>query len=663
MKEIRLKEMRLENFKGEKSQKVVFNGKNTFIEGQNGTRKSTLVDAYCYILTDKDQFNRKAMGTGAFDIKPANKDGELIPNISPETSIVLTIDGENVCLGKTLKVEWETKEDKCLPKSHSTEPSIDITPVNVTEYKKWLNDNIGSEETIRILTLPKYFCSMDWKRQRDILIAAVGGVDTDEQILSSNEMYEPLRKHLKNTSINTYLVGLIKSINLIDKSKDENSVRIDEAKRAIPESMDFELVRKEIDSIQQQIKEVENVISDKSKAVLAVSTQRSVLAQKISELSQDMSKHESEARNSISETLNKKDEEVKSLQREITNLQTQKEGWVTQINSLNEQNNRSIARQNEMKDEWVKTQKEFIFEEGDSFTCPIDKLHCDRLQAFRQGDVEKKKEELRAAFNTKLQEKYQSFSKEGTALSQAIKKNKEKVQELTDDIEAVSGVIEAKTEALEEMKKAPAGVRTSQTVLDENQEYQLLKKEKSGLEEEYNKPTEGIDTSNLQDEKNKLNLSLDAEKAKLQIETRIKEGNERVLELSEETKTLQVQYDELSKMKMLCNLFIRNKVNLYDSKINGAFGNVKFKFFDLKLNGEIEEVCEAMIDGVSWSSSNPGSKIPAGVEIINFLQGYYQLRLPIFIDEKESITSDIISESQVICLSAKEGVKQLTIKQ
>jgi hypothetical protein len=91
------------------------------------------------------------------------------------------------------------------------------------------------------------------------------------------------------------------------------------------------------------------------------------------------------------------------------------------------------------------------------------------------------------------------------------------------------------------------------------------------------------------------------------------------------------------------------------------FSLVKFKLFDIQINGGIKDTCEAMVNGVPFGNVNTASKINAGLDIIKTLCEYYQVTAPVFIDNKESVTKIIATESQRICLEVSPDDKVLKI--
>ena len=74
MKEIRIKQLTLRNWRGEKERTTIFNTDGpTFICGANGLGKSRHFDAFCWLLFGKDSQDRKD-----FEIRTHDADGNIL---------------------------------------------------------------------------------------------------------------------------------------------------------------------------------------------------------------------------------------------------------------------------------------------------------------------------------------------------------------------------------------------------------------------------------------------------------------------------------------------------------------------------------------------------------------------------------------------------------
>jgi DNA repair protein SbcC/Rad50 len=119
---------------------------------------------------------------------------------------------------------------------------------------------------------------------------------------------------------------------------------------------------------------------------------------------------------------------------------------------------------------------------------------------------------------------------------------------------------------------------------------------------------------------------------------------------------------KFEKQKYLIEQFIIAKVNLLEETINSRFKIVKWKLFDVQINGGIAECCEAMVDGVTYPNVNHAGKVNAGLDIINVLASHYGCIAPIWIDFRESVSKIIDTQSQVINLIKSEPDKVLRVE-
>ena len=96
--------------------------------------------------------------------------------------------------------------------------------------------------------------------------------------------------------------------------------------------------------------------------------------------------------------------------------------------------------------------------------------------------------------------------------------------------------------------------------------------------------------------------------------------------------------------------FAKERVKLVEDKINSMFTMVKFKMFDTQINGGVVETCEAVVDGVPYSTQNNAMVINIGIDIINAICRSENISAPIFVDNSESINSILPTLSQLIRL-------------
>ena len=138
----------------------------------------------------------------------------------------------------------------------------------------------------------------------------------------------------------------------------------------------------------------------------------------------------------------------------------------------------------------------------------------------------------------------------------------------------------------------------------------------------------------------------------------------RIEELKEEHKQMSAQYEKLERHIWTCEQFIKAKVKTITESINNCFKGIQFKLFETQINGGIKECCELIIPTttglVTYSNANTAARINAGLEVIDALQKHYNVDLPVFVDNAESVTDLKEIDAQVIRLVVDKKAKELT---
>ena len=158
----------------------------------------------------------------------------------------------------------------------------------------------------------------------------------------------------------------------------------------------------------------------------------------------------------------------------------------------------------------------------------------------------------------------------------------------------------------------------------------------------------------LQKEVSEIRVKLSDKERIEAAENRIKELESQYQTQQAEIAMLEGELDQIADMK-------HAYIDKVESTINSMFSIVKFKMYEQQINGGEAETCEALVDGVPYSTNlNTAARINAGIDIINAISKHNDVYAPIFIDNRESITSLIDTEAQVINLIKDENYKFLT---
>ncbi|HDF8598159.1 TPA: AAA family ATPase [Staphylococcus aureus] len=160
---------------------------------------------------------------------------------------------------------------------------------------------------------------------------------------------------------------------------------------------------------------------------------------------------------------------------------------------------------------------------------------------------------------------------------------------------------------------------------------------------------------------------LTQEKSEIEVSRSIEKSNKHlddvISELRNEEDRLLDEKEKYSHDLYILKEFTTTKVKMLTENINNEFEIAEFKLFNTLVNGELEETCSTTVNGVEYDSGlNNASRINVGLDIINTLSKHFKVTAPIFIDNAESVTELIKTESQQIQLIVNEQDKKLRME-
>lgn len=587
---IKIKSLKLENFKGIKDLTIDFKD-TTNIYGDNAVGKTTIFDAYSWLLWDKDSLNRKD-----FAIKPYDKNGEEVHNLESIVDGNFSFDGTDLNLKKIYKEVWTKKRGSTQAEftGHTTDYYINSVPVKKKEYTERIASVI-SEDNFNLLSNPLYFNQiLDKNKRREVILGLIEEVKP-EDIIAKN-------KDLEDLDLETYTVDELKKIakdsaKKINKDIESIPARIDELDKSKIHDIDFDALEFRKKTINPAIKDIDEKLADASK-----------MAEGMTEITEQIAALQKE-KSDLAEKYQNKCFEVKLKNKNVL-LQKGLD------KSALEETNKNIEKLKELvensRKEWQEVYKEQY--QGD-FKCPT----CG--QDLLPDQIEK----TMANFNKKKSEKLANIEEKAKDLKTKI-----------EGCEKLIAIYEVKEYKEEDLPIEPSRL---QEIDQEINEVRSKLKDYSLDNKKY-----------LLEKKDALNADLEEINKQLSLQGQNEKIDERIKELEKQEKELAKAYEEQQRIIYLCEEYTKVYVGLVSDKINDSFNMVKFKLFENQINGGITETCEVTFDGVPYSDLNNAAKINAGLDVINSLSDKLDLKVPIFIDNAESVNELIKTDTQLIRL-------------
>ena len=611
-----IKQIILQNFKGCKNDTYAFDGKNVTVCGSNGSGKTTIFDAFTWILFGKD-----SLDNAKFEIRPLDKDGKQIDNVEICVATTLEIDGKEVELKKTQRQNWVKKRGTQNPvlQGNVNEYEIDGYPRSAKDYEEYIN-GIVSDDLFKMLTNPTYFPNMPWKDQRNIIINLVPGFSNAEYATEDSRFAGLLPEIEKAPSTDDIKNKYQKSLNELKKKQIELPVRIDEISNS---KVDIDVAELELlkNSLIEQISDAKSKIADENKQF----EERQKLSDGIMELKfaeSDLVRKANEdnikARREIEDKIADKKFLLSQTEKTIDDTERDINDKIRTVNNIKEELKKA-------RDEW-NVEKERKFDEN-SLICP----YC------KQEYPNDKKDELREDFKANKEAMLNKITDRGNTAKECIEIEKYVLENLEKELVEHRKSLEMLNNAIASLEKQLSELPTSIDVTG-TEEYKAIQSqiaEKEQAMSQMNSADEVRKTLNAELEDLQIQL-IECEK-KIAMSQKNIEIDERIEELQAEQKMIAQKIADVEKMLYLLDEFIKYKLDKISDSINAMFDGISFKLFDIQLNGGVKEVCECTVNGVPYGSLNNGHRIIAGLQIIKALQKLYGAYLPIFIDNAESV--------------------------
>jgi len=639
---IKLKTLSIRNFKGIVNLNIDFTD-NTSISGRNESGKSTIFDAFTFLLWGKNSEDIKD-----FNIK--NTKDTSLNKADHEVIGFFEVDGSAVNLKKIYREKWTKKRGEPEPEftGHETIYYFNDVPCSQGEYTSKVSDMLP-ESIAKLITNPFAFNSLKWEQRREVLVKIAGNVN-DSDIAAGNASYESLLSLLGRKTIADFKKELGAKKKKIRETLDFIPSRIDEAERGKPASEEFDLIEKSIEFKQKNIAKIDTALSDLTEAhrqalhgVMAKQNELNALKLKLSNLENEASQGRA---NAIREAKNK-----------ILNLTNEKEDCVRNLNQkkrqIEQHKNRisNIEKETEMlrgKLAAINAETMAALDESETI-CPVCKQELPADQ----------KETIRAAaeknFNTNKISRKNATSLQGKANNEIVKTLQSEVKGFDANAEHYQSEIIRLETTIETAKEWLFEIENSEVISDSDEVMNLRSQIATFAIPE--SPT--IDDAEIKQRRTQLLNEVSELKGKLSAKEQIIKADLRISELQNDERKLSQEIADLEKTEFTIEAFTKAKMDLVETRVNSMFKLVKFRMFELQINGGISEACTCLVNGVPFADANNAGKINAGLDIINTLQSHYNIFAPVWVDNAEAVNDVYPINSQLIKLIVTTD--QLTI--
>jgi len=615
-----LVELRIEGFKSI-DKEFVFAPKKASakVYGYTGTGKTTIKDAFLWLLTGKD-----SEGRAAFDIIPHTN-----PDATPSVMAVMEKEGgESISLSRSLKRKFKKNRSTGEKEFSGWEKVYGVGAdfVKETEFVNTIETWFGvTAETISLLIDSRKFNTMDMAKRRELLLA-IANVSHEDVILAGGQ---DLAGFVVGKSIGAMRKQILGDLRSLSDSLTANAAKKKENRDRLPaedpnvDDSEEERLKKKLEELQQD------------KASVAAGSNRHLLDQ-LSDLrgarQQIVSENE--------RMLLQRDNELAGQRHQLNTLELKRDMLQNERNTKSAEVGRTRETLNQLTLE---------YQEAKDATVALCS-ECPYLPPYSEGDI-RQETPVEASFNADRARKMRGASDKW----KSMKGTYDGLVGQVSDIEAQIGEIQSAIDSLIATKIPDAELKSTISV-----DVSI-----ATVEERIKANNNEVDLGPLEEKIDNVRAQLDVVLRAKHFRETSKEVNERIAVLEKEGLVLKKRYSELSKTLSQCDKYVLTEIDVATKSLSKIFAPLEVRLVRPQLNGEPELRGDILFDGVSCATNAcKGERYMADIVAVRALSRFYQAHLPVFIDDSESCTAAVRpvlnDEHQYFSLFSVAG-KSLTV--
>lgn len=618
IKKILVKKLELVNWRSQ-SRTIEF-GRITEVRGRNESGKSTILNAFLWLMTGYDEQDRA--NYQLFDNTVAQTYENAVP-VSVEA--VLDIDGYEYTFKKTAKQGWSRPRGKSEYERKGTDDYFFFTDgieVSATQYKAQVESLLAPIDKLKIMLNLRYFLMLDWKDMRKQLEALVGEIESGDFKGDYTTILQDLIK---------YAPDQLKSLYKQQKSKIEDNIKglpkaIETLQSNLPDLKEVEEARSAIDKAKQQIVDIDE------KIVGAGDFAKPYIDKRNAELA-EITKLQEEYNYSQYKYVSNFNGKVEKIQKEIRDVDSYNAD-VDKANKKAESDKENAKKELErMNDLLAGLQKRHEDLTEQNKECKARVFTGEKCAYCGQDLPDDKLEEARKRFNEQKEKDHAYIVAQGKSNKEYLERTLKGIENLKAEIEKPLEVREKKSK--DDLEDKLDDLRKAFVPYDKTTEG---KAKLSVIEEKQANLTviPQQDNSALLNMKRGLLDEIETNSKKLGLKDEYDKQVDRIKNMQEQLRENSIEKAKLEGKLAKVKEYEEEKAGIISDRVNGKFEYVHIEMSETNKSGDIVPTCVVKDNkGVNALVTNNASQVLCGIDISLAFQRFYGIELPIFIDDYE----------------------------
>lgn len=579
MKQVKLQKIKLTDFKGQNLEMEF--GERTMIYWPNAKGKSTIFNAYLWLLTGADSMNRSNHALYDARIAPLTRE-----NSKP--AIVegwFEVDGEPLTLKRMARPQFAS--DGTRLGADKYDMYVDGMKMASISYKAFIASTFADTDTLKFMLNPEHYRNVDWRELSDLLTSVIGEV-RDSDLPHDYSIIKPL--------IAKY--GEDKALKLLtDKIADSRKTLI--ARRSIIEAMRTQLpdlsgvadAEKGMQEKRRELDEVEVALKD-------TDSQREDMAAKYAAREQVFN----EAKQIYYANHEKHEARGEELVEDLSEAQKER-------NVLSGLHTERIAERERKGEEMTEMRKAGRKAREQFNACP----YCHHELALEES-----------------QRLYSEFTEKGKILALEL-------DEIDRQIVALRSQIEVYDARIADLQAQIAAHGRYEDTAEGKVELEQLHK----LGEALIAPTPPENYTALMESKNVLRLQIHELQNVIDKRSEYTAKLESIAEAEADARAIAADIAADEGKVALFKQREADILGVVKSRIECLLAESTVCVGSQSKNGKVKTSCSLLVGGVPADDSNYAAQTIAGIDLACALMRHYGLSVPMFIDNAEHITRDV----------------------
>lgn len=623
MKTITLKKLTLQDWRGQNNS-VTF-GQNTEIKGRNKSGKSSIFSAWLWLLMGVDANDNANYKLFDEKVEPTHENSKVA-----SVEAVIEIDGIEYTLKKTAEIGWTRKKGREEYERRGTDTYkffVDFIERNASDYKAFIEETFAPFSKLKLMLNIGHYLGMEWKELRRMFEDLVGEIKEEDfkgdYSIIKNELAKYAPEQIKES-----IKGQMKPIK---QNIEGLPITISTLQSSLPDISGLDTIQQEIDDAKEQIESIDKQILGSNEQAKVYIEKRNVELVEINKLKQEYAEAESaynlkpiEQANKIKAAISEIDAENEVIKKRNEKA---KEEWEAKREEL--QNLKHILSNCERRHIELTAQNDEV--KARQFT-------ADKCAYCGQELPTEKLEEAKKKFFEQKEKDHQYIVMQGKSNKEYLERAKAAIEKVQKEIEDGYLCIELHNKeqlTLELQELRDNFVKYSNT-MEGKEKLETIASHEANLTD-----IPSTDTTALQNMKKELLNEIETNSKKLGLKDEYDKQVAKIAQLQSELKDSAAELALLEGKLNAVERYEREKASIISYRVNSKFDYLHVEMTETNKSGNIVDTCKVTDNmGISASVTNHASKVLIGIDLALALQKFYDVNLPLFIDDSELINED-----------------------